>query len=694
MQTRLTRTLLVAALSSSFVVIAPAVPIVAAPAQAANLFDSLFPRAAERRRAKRAVRRLEAQRYYEAERSRLRAERKRQRRAISKPARIKKPIFKQYAVRKQSTVALAGLAAAFTAHDQKLLAADALRGEADDRAELTTGAVVIPTMGPTGVVPVIAEPETAPNAAPERAPLPTVRLSAGAEYLEGMKLTARSGLGKALVSHYRTNPAFLWLDADGNPTPAALEAHAMLKDADAEGLNAVDYAVPLPTDGADGPLKAAMAFEFAMTAAAAQYLADARLGIADPNRVSHYHDFKGLKADYKKLVAKLAEEAAPATVLASAHPADASYTALKRELATLLIEAGDVKIITIKSGTFIRPGGTNDQVASIVEAISLKMSAEERAEAFDALMMDYSDGVYIEEAVELVRAFQKKSGLKPDGIVGKNTLARLKFDSPKTKIDKVRLAMERLRWHPDSLGSRHVFINQPAYRATLMNGGKPQISMRAVVGKPQHQTNFFHDEIEYVEFNPYWGIPRSILVNEMLPKLRRNPSHFDNLGYEVTTQGGRRISSSSVDWWSVGSNFPYNVRQPPGPKNALGELKIMFPNKHAIYMHDTPAKSLFKREKRAYSHGCVRLADPRAMAAAVLGTRVDDVSAEIFDRQNKTRRLKTKLPVFVSYFTAWPTADGKVEYFGDVYQRDTALLKAMSMEAKARENARVKSTLG
>jgi len=209
-----------------------------------------------------------------------------------------------------------------------------------------------------------------------------------------------------------------------------------------------------------------------------------------------------------------------------------------------------------------------------------------------------------------------------------------------------------------------------------------------VVGKPANQTNFFHDEIEYVEYNPYWGIPRSILVNEMLPKLRSNPGYFDRLGYEVTNVRGRRISSSSVDWYNVGSNFPYNVRQPPGRKNALGELKIMFPNKHSIYMHDTPAKSLFKRDKRAFSHGCVRLADPRAMAAAVLGSTVDQVSASLADGRNKQKRLARKIPVYVAYFTAWPAADGTMKYYGDVYGRDKALGKAFAAERAARARAR------
>ena len=137
--------------------------------------------------------------------------------------------------------------------------------------------------------------------------------------------------------------------------------------------------------------------------------------------------------------------------------------------------------------------------------------------------------------------------------------------------------------------------------------------MRVVVGKKANQTNFFDDEIEKVEFNPTWGVPQSIITNEMLPKLRADPSYLDRIGYKVSYNGKAR-SSSSINWSSLSSTRAIGVRQPAGPKNALGQLKILFPNKHAIYMHDTPAKSLFGRDTRAFSHGCVRLHDPKAMA--------------------------------------------------------------------------------
>ena len=171
-------------------------------------------------------------------------------------------------------------------------------------------------------------------------------------------------------------------------------------------------------------------------------------------------------------------------------------------------------------------------------------------------------------------------------------------------------------------------------------------------------------------------MPQSILVNEMLPRLRHDPGYLDRAGYEVSDSRGRRIPSSSVDWGAYGSKIPFDVRQSPSEANALGELKILFPNKNAIYMHDTPQKALFKQDVRAFSHGCVRLENPRGMAAAVLGTTVDYV-AEKLKHGHSEEQVPHKIPVYIAYFTAWPDMSGKVEYFADIYDRDAHLKTAI-----------------
>ena len=689
------RKFLTLALASTFLTVAsPA--FVPAQVEARSLFESLFPKAAKRRKERRWRERERRIRLWEQE-ERLRNQafdrdrlKKQRRRAAAKPAKVKRAGFKTYFPRSLQTVKLTTLAGAFTAYNAKLLAEEApklretnLQNAAPEQAAVILASSTDKPLQPdtTSVGSVDAQPETA-------VVKPVMHLSAGSQHLSKISLRAPKSLSKAVTAHYKKSPEFLWIDGAGQSTQAAKDLISVLENADGFGMTADHYQVPdyQFDDGIDRDLmlQAAMEFEFALTVNALRYANDARHGLVDPNRVSGYHDFKGLQNNYSKSLVNISKAAEPHNVLLNSHPRDKAFDALRMELKNLRETSKGFQAVTIKSGTFIRPGQTNDQIANIVESIRRMANADMLSEHFDVFAVDHSEGLYDEGVVALVKDFQRSAKLKPDGIVGRNTISRMVGDNPAVKLNKVLYAMERLRWHPDRLGANHVFINQPAYRATLYKGGLKKLSMRTVVGKVSNQTNFFHDTIDYVEYNPYWGIPRSILVNEMLPKLRRNASYLDNKGYEVTTASGRRISSSSVDWWSVGANFPYNVRQPPGPKNALGELKIMFPNKHSIYMHDTPAKSLFKRSKRAYSHGCVRLAEPRKMAAAVLGTSISDVSAQINQGKNKTQRLKSKVHVYVSYFTAWPNDAGKVEFFGDVYKRDNALGKALALENKVR----------
>ncbi|MDP2410316.1 MAG: L,D-transpeptidase family protein [Pseudolabrys sp.] len=238
--------------------------------------------------------------------------------------------------------------------------------------------------------------------------------------------------------------------------------------------------------------------------------------------------------------------------------------------------------------------------------------------------------------------------------------------------------MERVRWLPHDLGDRYVFLNQPAYSVSIVDGGKEELSMPVIIGKTSNQTNFFADKIQAIEYNPSWTVPRSIIVNEMVPKAYRDPTYLDRIGYQVTNHRGQPVSSASVAWDRVALNkASVEVRQPPGPRNALGRLKIEFPNRHAIYMHDTPQKSLFKQDKRAFSHGCVRLEQPALMAAALLGKPVGHVSARIAAGKNAVEPVSRQIPVYLAYFTAWPDKDGKIVYFGDVYERDTYLTRAI-----------------
>jgi murein L,D-transpeptidase YcbB/YkuD len=520
--------------------------------------------------------------------------------------------------------------------------------------------------------------------------LPPMQRSADSEVrraFAGISARAPAESAKAVEAYYGANSGLLWV-SHGQVTPKAKAALAVLADAAAVGLDPEDYAVDVPSDRFDGGDMIARsrelaAFEVRLSAAVATYVLDTVRGRIDPNRISGYHDFKRKPVNLTATLGVIAKSGDVAAYLESRAPSGAHFSQLKDELARLKALTDTSERIVIAEGTLLKPGQSNPELANIVKGIVKQGS--------DALKMEHSLTIaaytdtpdYSPELVALVEAFQKEKGLKPDGVVGNATIRKLVGgDSVADKIAKVEVAMEQARWLPGDLGARHVFINQPAFMVYYHENGAEKLSMRTVVGSKANQTYFFEDEIQTVEFNPYWGVPQSIIINEMLPKLRSDPSYLDRMGYEVAVNG-RAVPSSSVNWY--GSTGSVSVRQPPSSDNALGELKILFPNTHAIYMHDTPSKSYFSRDMRALSHGCVRLSDPRAMAAAVLGTTVDKIGAEIAQGQNKAVAVKGNIPVYISYFTAWPNKDGKVEYFEDVYGRDAYIEKAIEATRQVRQ---------
>ncbi|AQZ51729.1 murein L,D-transpeptidase [Martelella mediterranea DSM 17316] len=504
------------------------------------------------------------------------------------------------------------------------------------------------------------------------------------QYLADAQVKAIDDVASAIEDYYSNGGELIWVQ-DGKVSQKARAAMRTLGNADVFGLEPDNYRVQLPdllaAENEDEEKAALMQFELALSAKVLAYMQDAKRGRVDPNRISEFHDLKRNPVDLGEAIDSLAGTVEVAAFIESYNPQNQFFQDLKAELAELRSTETVVEPIVFTGSVFIRPGQTNQNVPSVVKAIERKASPEfkvDHAEIFAAY-----DGVseeYTPELVTLVKDFQKSAGLYVDGVVGPNTVRAFDVETNDDRTQKVLDAMERLRWLPDDFGPRYVFINQPAYRVYYHDDNGESFDMGVVVGNPTNQTYFFKDEIETVEFNPYWGIPRSIVVNEYLPKLRANPSYFDQIGYEVS-YNGRRVSSSSVNWASAPM---VDVRQPPGERNALGQLKILFPNDHAIYMHDTPQKSYFERDMRALSHGCVRLSDPNKMAAAVLGVPETDIDDYIATGKNTPVDVPEKFPVYVAYFTAWPDANGEVQYYDDVYDRDMYLKRAMDAESEAR----------
>ena len=290
--------------------------------------------------------------------------------------------------------------------------------------------------------------------------------------------------------------------------------------------------------------------------------------------------------------------------------------------------------------------------------------------------------IFDEDLAEAVKHFQRRRGLKPDGIVGKNTIKTLNVPD-KEIIDQIRINLERVRWVMNEDLDEFIFVNIPDFRMYYVRDEKIKWSTRAQVGKPFRQTPVFKAKMTYLVFNPTWTIPSTILKEDTLPAVKRDPNYLSQHSIQVIDNKGNVIDDKSIDWSQYSAkNFPYQLRQKPGPDNALGRVKFMFPNKHAVYLHDTPGKSLFGEESRAFSSGCIRIENPLKLAQLLLGKGWDKERIQQVIKSKKTRTVKLSrpVPVILFYLTALPALDGEFHALKDIYKRDQALLQELNAE--------------
>ncbi|MEE4208534.1 MAG: L,D-transpeptidase family protein [Parvularcula sp.] len=322
------------------------------------------------------------------------------------------------------------------------------------------------------------------------------------------------------------------------------------------------------------------------------------------------------------------------------------------------------------SGDILEEGDSGEDVVAVAERL--------RAEGFLTLPLDRTEdgealfGPVLADALE---SFQMSRGITPDGIVGPNTLTRMN-ESEEALVDQLILNIERSRWLPSDFGEQHVFVNIAAYDVAMQKG-RDFVAMRTVVGTERNETPVFAAKMSYVVVNPYWNVPESILRAEIAPKAAEDRSYLGSKNYEVVSGWqDPQPYRGRIDWDNLPDNLPFRVRQRPGPTNALGRIKFMFPNDYAVYLHDTPADQLFGEAQRAFSHGCIRLERPLDFADWVFGVAADKAPPieEILKTGEETRViLDREIPVYVTYMTA--RAEGETVYFyEDIYDRDQAVL--------------------
>jgi murein L,D-transpeptidase YcbB/YkuD len=479
---------------------------------------------------------------------------------------------------------------------------------------------------------------------------------------------------EALQAYYQTyGGELLWL---GNSRASAFISR--LKNAEADGLDPNDYpSKQLATLSAGGPSTDKRGFaiiELYFSAAFLEYASDLKVGRFLPSKIDPNFFIEGRAIDQLSALKSLERADSIEHFFDEWQPPDRNYAALRIVLAKHRAIAARGGWSVVPLGDPIRPGTTDPRVPAIRARLSLTDGAGTQVTAAEAQ-------VYNNALFEAVKRFQASQGLDVDGVIGSTTIVAMNVPVQE-RINSIILAMERLRWMPEDLGQQYLIVNIAGFELRRINAGEVEERMAVVVGKPYHRTPVFSDRIRFLEFNPYWNVPPDIAVKEELPTLRSNAAGRAAQGFEAV-RGDQVIDVRSVDWASVGAGrFPYQLRQRPGTNNALGRVKFMFPNPHNVYLHDSPAHSLFGRSVRAFSHGCIRLSKPLELAEQVLrvggvkGWTKERIDAVVASAKTTVLNLREPLPVHITYLTAW-VDDGVANFRQDIYGHDAKLLAAL-----------------
>jgi murein L,D-transpeptidase YcbB/YkuD len=328
---------------------------------------------------------------------------------------------------------------------------------------------------------------------------------------------------------------------------------------------------------------------------------------------------------------------------------------------------------SVPAGATLRPGGTDERVGALAARLAVTGDLPASTAAQGTL--------YDETLVAAVRGFQARHGIAADGVIGPATFAALNVPVA-ARIEQLRASLERARWVFYDPESEFLVVNVAGFELYLVRRGQVVWRTRVQVGRPYRQTPIFRAEMTYLVVNPTWTVPPTIFRNDILPAVRRNPAYLASRNIDVFDRGGAPVDPASVDW--SGRNPPYRLVQRPGPDNALGRIKFMFPNEHAVYLHDTPSRDLFERDSRAFSSGCIRVENPFELAEQLIGERGRErLDAVVASGETRTVFLDKPMTVMLLYWTAEVDAAGRVSFFPDVYQRDASLIAALAEPFRA-----------
>jgi murein L,D-transpeptidase YcbB/YkuD len=387
------------------------------------------------------------------------------------------------------------------------------------------------------------------------------------------------------------------------------------------------------------------------------------------------------------LATALAQERIKETLL-DLIPREKIYANLRPALATYRELAAKTTWTLLPDGPSLKPGETDRRIPALRQRLAVLGD-------LPAARQGRSDELYNEPLRQAVLRFQKRHGLEADGVIGAKTLAALNV-SPEKRLRQIALNLERLRWSFRNPGDRYIVVNIADFSLAVVENGASVLAMNVIVGKPFQYTPVFSQKLRSLVLNPSWGIPRGIAVEEILPKVRKDPGYLAKQQIKVL-RNGRVVGDAelrTIDWSRLTiNNFPFELRQEPGPKNPLGRIKFLFPNQFDVYLHDSPQKGLFRQNVRAFSHGCIRIEKPVELAHYLLGadpTWTREAIAEAMKSgQERKITLPQPVPVYLIYLTAWVDDNNTLQFRDDIYGRDVTIDESLpaSHPPPAKENA-------
>jgi murein L,D-transpeptidase YcbB/YkuD len=534
---------------------------------------------------------------------------------------------------------------------------------------------------PRIAVPLVALLALAPLPARADATADALREIVEAGRLEGLRWPRFPDYQEILHRIYEPRGwAPLWLDA-ARPLPQARDAIAELADARARGLDPRDYDAPALVDqlvhlrDAELVLPSELArFDAMLSVGFLRHVSDLHIGRIHPRRLRFGYDIEAKKYDLVSLVTSGVEDDRIREMIRLAEPNYAQNELLEQQLARYRELAADETLAPLVMRPTLKPGGASDQLPALARWLAALGDLPA-----DALVPETYEGVM----VDAVLRFQIRHGLAPDGVIGPATAHALAVPAA-ARVRQIELALERLRWIPPLASGRAIFVNVPAFELIaydeIASGAPPALQMAVVVGRAARtETPVFAGALKTVVFAPFWNVPRSIARGEIVPKQEKNPGYLASEGMEIVSDG--RVLGTGPDAVAALAAGTAKVRQRPGPKNALGRVKFLFPNSNDVYLHDTPSRGLFQRARRDFSHGCIRVSQPAALAEWVLreqgwdAERVEQALA--LTRETRTP-VETPIPVVIYYATAVAGRDDTISFYADIYGHDAALERALA----------------